>query len=89
MLAPSSWSWAFYSIDHFDMLESVRESYNINREHDYEPDFVHNNISTSVRGWEDNQFNWLTAAQDERFAYPGRAYGFRSRSYFMSGSIVI
>jgi hypothetical protein len=79
MLAPSSWSWTFYSIDHFDMLELVRQSHKIMDESNVTPDYIHNNKSTSVHGWEDNQFTWLTEAQDEWFAYPGPAFGYRSK----------
>jgi hypothetical protein len=78
MAAPDTWSWAFYSMKHFDMLKHVRNSQKKYGKWGQKPEFMHTNKSTTVHGWEDNKFTWLTASQDDKFAFPGPAFGHRS-----------
>jgi len=77
MLAPQGWDWTNYKIEDFDMLDYARQCL---RKYDLEPDYVHSNKSTTVGGWEDNRFKWLTAEDAKKFTAPGPALGHRSTS---------
>jgi hypothetical protein len=77
MLAPDHWKWTGYEIKDFDMLDYARKCL---RKFHLEPDYVHSNKSTTVGGWEDNRFEWLTAVDTGKFMTPGPALGQRSKS---------
>jgi hypothetical protein len=84
MSAPKTWSWSSYTMMHFDMLKYTRANQKLFCKYGLKPDYVHSNKSTNIHGWEDNKFTWLTAAQDEKFAYPGPAFGHRSENFHFS-----
>jgi hypothetical protein len=77
MLAPQGWDWKNYKIEDFDMLDYARRC---QLKFHLEPDYVHSNKSTTVGGWDDHQFKWLTVEDAKKFTAPGPALGHRSKS---------
>jgi len=59
------------------MLRYTRQTQQLFAKYSIKPTWFHNNKSTTVHGWEDNKFTWLSAAQDDNFAFPGPAFGHR------------